>query len=1157
MVLANIWFLILSNRPRRGKESHMKTTQIWTLALVAIAFSGPNALAAYNWFTYRHGANPFEGPAVSHDVVAYTSQPSDNKGSISPASIGVFHGDFRPVGVYVGSVAPSGTFTNFGPARVSAFSTVGISGDFNNNGAVDAVDYVLWRNGGLLQNDPTPGVQSEDYDTWRANFGQVGDVAAAYTVAFHGTYDNPPKSGIFAKRGGQLTTIAKVGDSMPSTGSPIVHVYPDLAISGSTVVFGATDAGGTSAILMASGGALTTVAKTGDMTSLGPLESLVPSPAISGNSVAFAATAGDGTRGIFASSGGELTTIFKVGDPAPVGVFTSFFQEGISMGTDGKVTFLANYDLGTRSGIFTAGGGGELTTVVKTGDVLPGVGASYLLGGPSMAGDEVAFYALVSGGPSAPYPQSTFFLRKGSEPIQRIASVAELPGTSGGSPASIGMGRFGFSGYRLAFSFDIQINKGVGIIAVRTIPEPASWLLTSLAGLALLGTCRRRNTQSTRCYVSLLCAITLLGVAARVEAGTLYAATAGDHGELYILDPNTGGVLRDIGPLNDATGRNYPMEALAFQPHTHVLYGATHYSDPADPATVSKLVTINTETAEVTVVGSFFLGNPGTMTDIAFPLTGGLSGISSYGPPQVHYIDLATGITTPSGLIGDFPATVGGGIATMGGGGILGGFAETMYFVTPTADELGVHGHACAPRFGCAFQYRTISNPAKPAGGGFYSALDFDGEVLYGLNVGAGSPPRTHLVRINTTTGAVTDIGRSVDGLAAIAFVPEPGTLALSAACLAALFVWMSRRLSRSLLAQVGSRSVALLLIAGTCVCLAPQPAMAVTIHWVTVADPGNPPWNGYLGSVPYVYRIGKYDVTVSQYVEFLNHKDPTGANTLDLYGPEMSDSTYGGISFNADGADGSKYEVIAGRGNHPVNYVTWYDAVRFANWLHNGQRDGDTENGAYTLLGGTPTPSNGPSITRNTGAIVFLPSHDEWVKAGYYLPGTNTYFTYPTATNTRPIASPPTDVINRANYGPNGAGNLTDVGAYTRTTSPYGAFDTIGNVVQWVDSEYVGPGGIAPYRHFLGTAFYYPDYPGALYGQIGQPGGNIATLVDRGTGFRVASIIPEPSAGTLVLLGCGLMWWSRRWRKARFPGSFASFLCAIAMFAVAARRGL
>jgi hypothetical protein len=47
----------------------------------------------------------------------------------------------------------------------------GPSGDYNNNGTVDAADYVVWRNGGPLANDPTPGVQPTDYDAWRANFG--------------------------------------------------------------------------------------------------------------------------------------------------------------------------------------------------------------------------------------------------------------------------------------------------------------------------------------------------------------------------------------------------------------------------------------------------------------------------------------------------------------------------------------------------------------------------------------------------------------------------------------------------------------------------------------------------------------------------------------------------------------------------------------------------------------------------------------------------------------------------------------------------------------------------------------------------------------------------------------------------------------------------
>ncbi len=46
-------------------------------------------------------------------------------------------------------------------------------GDYNGDGIVDAADYVLWRNGGPLLNDPTPGVQPGDYTEWRFRFGDT------------------------------------------------------------------------------------------------------------------------------------------------------------------------------------------------------------------------------------------------------------------------------------------------------------------------------------------------------------------------------------------------------------------------------------------------------------------------------------------------------------------------------------------------------------------------------------------------------------------------------------------------------------------------------------------------------------------------------------------------------------------------------------------------------------------------------------------------------------------------------------------------------------------------------------------------------------------------------------------------------------------------
>jgi hypothetical protein len=50
-----------------------------------------------------------------------------------------------------------------------------VPGDYNGNGVVDGADYVLWRNGGPLQNEVvTPGVvTAEDYTAWRARFGNT------------------------------------------------------------------------------------------------------------------------------------------------------------------------------------------------------------------------------------------------------------------------------------------------------------------------------------------------------------------------------------------------------------------------------------------------------------------------------------------------------------------------------------------------------------------------------------------------------------------------------------------------------------------------------------------------------------------------------------------------------------------------------------------------------------------------------------------------------------------------------------------------------------------------------------------------------------------------------------------------------------------------
>jgi hypothetical protein len=63
------------------------------------------------------------------------------------------------------------------PATVSYIGApVGVPGDYNGNGTVDAGDYVMWRKGGPLLNEVATigSVTPEDYTEWRARFGNSG-----------------------------------------------------------------------------------------------------------------------------------------------------------------------------------------------------------------------------------------------------------------------------------------------------------------------------------------------------------------------------------------------------------------------------------------------------------------------------------------------------------------------------------------------------------------------------------------------------------------------------------------------------------------------------------------------------------------------------------------------------------------------------------------------------------------------------------------------------------------------------------------------------------------------------------------------------------------------------------------------------------------------
>jgi formylglycine-generating enzyme required for sulfatase activity len=305
-------------------------------------------------------------------------------------------------------------------------------------------------------------------------------------------------------------------------------------------------------------------------------------------------------------------------------------------------------------------------------------------------------------------------------------------------------------------------------------------------------------------------------------------------------------------------------------------------------------------------------------------------------------------------------------------------------------------------------------------------------------------------------------------------------------------------------------------------------PAEAVSIDWVTVGDPGNADdthGTGF-GGVADIYRIGKYEVTNAQYAEFLGAVAATDTNGL--YNPNMGDPSsvgHGGIT--RSGSPGSyAYSTIAGRESMPVNHVSFYDALRFANWLHNGQPTGaqsasTTEDGAYTMI--VEDYLSGPTIFRNPGATIFLPSEDEWYKAAYYDAVSTSYFDYPAGTDTPTVCALPGATANTANCGAT-VRDLADVGSYTDSASPSGTFDQGGNAREWNEAIILGSD---------------PDWSRGLRGgrfdRLGQRlaasfrARDLPTFEGESTGFRVASI-PEPSVGLLVMTGMlGLAAWRRR----------------------------
>ncbi len=291
-----------------------------------------------------------------------------------------------------------------------------------------------------------------------------------------------------------------------------------------------------------------------------------------------------------------------------------------------------------------------------------------------------------------------------------------------------------------------------------------------------------------------------------------------------------------------------------------------------------------------------------------------------------------------------------------------------------------------------------------------------------------------------------------------------------------------------------------------------------VTVDIVPVGNAGNPndPLTGY-GGVGYAFNMGKYEITAAQYTAFLNAVAAT--DTYELYNTYMGSIPDFGANIQRSGSAGSyTYSVAPDWANRPVNAVSWGDAARFANWLHNGQPRGPqdlntTEDGSYFLNGATSNAAL-MAVTRKPNATWVIPTEDEWYKAAYHKNdgATGNYWRFPTGWDVEPLntlTNPAPDLGNRANFFAGGFYTIgspywrTEVGDFENSASPYGTFDQGGNVWEWNEAHLFGS-----YRGARGGSFY----DGVALLGAWEGGHNLPTFEIYDLGFRLALLSPtEP----------------------------------------------
>lgn len=190
-------------------------------------------------------------------------------------------------------------------------------------------------------------------------------------------------------------------------------------------------------------------------------------------------------------------------------------------------------------------------------------------------------------------------------------------------------------------------------------------------------------------------------------------------------------------------------------------------------------------------------------------------------------------------------------------------------------------------------------------------------------------------------------------------------------------------------------------------------------------------------------FHLATCETTVGMYADYLNEvgRGGRGWNRL-MANPERC-----GIERQPN----DTYVVVSGRENHPINYVSWYEAQAFLDWC--GLRLPTELEWQKAVRGGTFLDGDEAKRVRNPNPVRKYPWGDESPEAG-------------SAWRCN------CDVAD-----PNRAPRLLPVGTFAKYNSPYGACDLAGNVAEWTSDSYATSfhNGLDGYRMIRGGSYLDP----------------------------------------------------------------------------------